>query len=526
MKKKLTIGLGTVLLIFIVGSIVVVQNLQSILSNQQIINKQDAVIARYNQMLFQIKSSQAELYRHQAGYTRNIDDLVEFIEGFDTNLNVSLKAYSSDISNAVCLQCHEDVQERVSKFNAILTEARESLSTYKEDVSILITSRDSDQQMVYEELATENGIKLVSLVGDIQHIADIMRLQVKDKGAQLISRSLILIFLTLTVSFLLAVIVIFLLMKSITGPIESLVNAIEDIPSGKYSKVDVASKDEIGFLADTINQMTESLQKTNLEKDRLLSQLQEFNRNLEGRVKEATSELQTANENLLRSETLTAVGTLAAGVSHEVSTPLNSILGFTQFLLSEMDEADQMKGDMKAIEQEALRAKRIVQGLLNFARTSKHEAEVVDLNSILSEILTLLFYQPSMKSIVLKKDMERDLLKVEADPSELKQVFFNLIINAVQSMPEGGELHIKTENYAEGVMVTISDTGEGISEEKRRKIFQPFYTTKADGTGLGLSICYGIISSHGGDITIESTEGSGSTFRVYILAEEKEWQES
>jgi len=262
--------------------------------------------------------------------------------------------------------------------------------------------------------------------------------------------------------------------------------------------------------------MVEKLNSTMEEKDTLLRKLREFNEELEKKVKDATEELRLTHENMVRAETLAAIGTLSAGVSHEISTPLNTILGYTQLVASELNDDSPIKKDLQIIEQEVVRCKRIVQGLLDFARSPRYEEKLTDMNRILNETLTLLDYQPSMKRIVIKKDMESNINQVEADQLQLKQVFINIILNAVQAMPEGGELKITTRNINNGIEVAISDTGIGIPEAERKKIFQPFYTTKRDGTGLGLSISYSIIKEHGGEIYVDSEIGKGTTFRIFL----------
>ena len=306
-------------------------------------------------------------------------------------------------------------------------------------------------------------------------------------------------------------------------PVNALIKGIQKIAGGDFSeRVQIntrnRNRDEIGFMAETFNNMAEKLNTIMTEKDGLLKTLQGFNEGLEKKVQEATEKLRLAQENMVRTETLAAVGTLAAGVSHEISTPLNTIIGFTQLTLSELDDTNPLKGDVRVIEQEAVRCKKIVQGLLNFAKPQKHEEKLTDINNIINETISLIEYQPSMKKIVIKKELDKGLASIDGDPMQLKQVFLNFILNSVQAMPEGGELRITTKNADKGIEISISDTGMGIPEEEHQKIFQPFYTTKKDGTGLGLSISYGIIKGHGGEIFVKSSQGSGATFRISLPA--------
>lgn len=517
MKKKLLSGLGLVFLISAISAMVVIKNLDSIVANQKLINEQDVIIAKYNEMLFQMKGAQSELYRHQAGYSRNIDDLVNYIDSFDDNMDFLSRQYSSHHRDIACMQCHHKIEERLTSLKTIFLEIKNHIKQYKQDMSILITTNDRTQMRILENACTKKGTIIIGLLEKMKHAADKMREEIKNKRNILINRSRSMISITIALGFILSITVFIVLIRGITVPVNSLITGIQKIASGDFSqRVDVTTKDEIGFMAKAFNDMTEKLSNMNKEKDRLLHTLQGFNEELEKKVKDATEKLRLTQENMVRAETLAAIGTLAAGVSHEISTPLNTIIGFIQLTISEMDDANPIKGDMRVIEQEAMRCKKIVQGLLNFAKPQKHEERLTDINNIINETLLLIEYQPSMKKIVIKKDMDGKLVLIEADHLQLKQVFLNIILNAVQAMPEGGELKIMTRNVNEGVEAVISDTGTGIPEEDRKKIFQPFYTTKKDGTGLGLSISYGIIKEHGGEIYVESDSGRGSTFRIFL----------
>jgi len=399
----------------------------------------------------------------------------------------------------------------------IFSEIKNLIKDYKEDVSILITTNDESQIKFLESAATPKGNTITELLEKVRHAADKMRDEIKNKRNILINRSQIAIFVIIFLTLIFSLIIFIAVIRGITIPVNSLIKGIQKIGSGDFSqRVDVNTKDEIGFMAKAFNNMTERLSAMNEEKDRLLHTLQGFNEELEKKVKEATEKLRLTQENMVRAETLAAIGTLAAGVSHEISTPLNTIIGFVQLTISETDNNSPVKGDLKVIEQEAMRCKKIVQGLLNFAKPQKHEKRLTDINNIINETLSLIEYQPSMKKIVIKKDMDTKLVQIEADHLQLKQVFLNIILNAVQAMPEGGELKTMTRNANGGVEAAISDTGTGIPDEDRKKIFQPFYTTKKDGTGLGLSISYGIIKEHGGEIYVESDAGRGSTFRIFL----------
>ncbi len=517
MKKRLISGLGLVLFIFTIGAMVVIKNLNTIVVNQNLINEQDIIIGKYNEMLFQMKGAQAELFRHQAGYTRNIEDLVNYIGLFDENMGFLSRQYAGHIHDVACMQCHTKIEERLTSLKGIFTEINTMIKDYKEDVSIMITTDDENQMRFLESAATQKGNTISGHLEKIRHAADKMREEIKGKRNALINRSQIVIFSTIFLTIVLSLVIFIVLIRGITGPVNSLIKGIQRIASGDFSqKVELHTKDEIGFMAEAFNGMAERLSTMIDEKDRLLRTLQDFNLELEKRVKEATDKLRLTQENMARAETLAAVGTLAAGVSHEISTPLNTITGFVQLTLSNLDDTSAIKGDLKVIEQEALRCRKIVQGLLNFARPQKHEEKLTEINGIINETLSLIEYQPSMRKINIKRDLNRKLRPVDADPLQIKQVFLNLILNAIQAMQEGGELRVVTDNTSSGIKVEVSDSGIGIPEGEVQKIFQPFYTTKKDGTGLGLSISYGIIKEHGGDIYVRTSSDKGTVFVILL----------
>ena len=517
MRKKLIVGLGLVFFISTVSAVVVIKNLNNMIANQKLINEQDVIIGKYHEMLFQMKGAQSELYRHQAGYSRNIDDLVNYIDAFDDNMMFLSRKYSSHHHNIQCMQCHLEVEERLTSISGIFSGIEGHIKQYKQNVSILITADDKSQIGILEKAATEKGNVIIGLLEKIMHVANKMRGEIRNKRNMLIDRSQSVITLTIAFAFAFSIAISLAVFRGITVPVNSLIKGIQKIASGDFQqRVEVRTRDEIGFLAQAFNNMTEQLHVMNKGKDVLLQALKEFNEDLEKKVQAATEELRLAQENMVRTETLAAIGTLSAGVSHELSTPLNSILGYTQLIIAETDNGNPIKDDLRLIEQEAMRCKNILQGLLNFARAPIYEEKLTDINKVIDDTIALVEYQPAMKKIIVKKDLDGALAPIYGDPLQLKQVFLNLVLNAMQAMPNGGEMKLKTGNTQNGIEAVISDTGAGISEDEKKKIFQPFYTTKPNGTGLGLSITYGIVKEHGGEINVESSPGQATRFKISL----------
>ncbi len=225
--------------------------------------------------------------------------------------------------------------------------------------------------------------------------------------------------------------------------------------------------------------------------------------------------LKEAQEQLVQSAKLAAVGELAANVAHEINNPLTTILGYSE-LLSEEEDPENIKRDLAIIESESLRAREIVQQLLEFSRKRKLELKEVDVHDTIDGVLKLV--SPNIKQSRVKVHRKyTDVPKVLVDENQIKQVFLNLINNAIQAMPEGGDLVIETETMGQYLMIAIADTGMGIPDDVSRRIFEPFFTTKQDkGTGLGLPISYRIVQEHGGRIEVKSRVDEGSTFRVFL----------
>jgi signal transduction histidine kinase len=316
------------------------------------------------------------------------------------------------------------------------------------------------------------------------------------------------------------------LVKMITSPINALVEATERIARGDLSqRVHVATDQELERFALAFNSMCDSVQKTQGE-------LELHNQNLEQMVRERTQKLEEAQQQVLQSEKMAAVGQLAAGVAHELNNPLGGILGYAQFALEKVQKGSLGETEIAAfsrylsdIELQARRCKMIVKNLLKFSRTSsKEEFDLVDVNASLEEVFLFTSHQLGMKDIHLIRQLQPDLPHIVGNANSLQQVFTNIIINSMQSMSEGGELLVHTSleppvgEFGGAVAIMFKDSGSGIPKENLSKIFEPFFTTKrvGEGTGLGLAVSYGIVRDHGGDIKAESTLGVGSTFTVVL----------
>jgi len=244
-------------------------------------------------------------------------------------------------------------------------------------------------------------------------------------------------------------------------------------------------------------------------------QLAQYAERLEDMVEERTQELREAQEKLLRQQKLATLGQLAGSINHELRGPLGNIKSGAYFLEMAIDDPDEEVNEtLELLQQEVDRAESIVSSLLNFVRTEEPQRESVDLNGLLNDLLDDVDISDRVKVF---QEMEPDLPVISADPEQLRRIFRNLITNATEAMPEGGELTIETEAVdSNAVRAVVSDTGGGISEENQEKIFEPLFSTKSDGVGLGLALAQMLVEAHGGRIGVESDEGQGSTFTVRL----------
>jgi two-component system, NtrC family, sensor kinase len=228
-------------------------------------------------------------------------------------------------------------------------------------------------------------------------------------------------------------------------------------------------------------------------------------------------------EQMSQTEKLTSLGLLAAGVAHEVNTPLAVISNYIQMLAKQMPDGDPRQAIIEKIVKQTFRASEIVNNLLNFSRTGAAEAADIDVNRVVEETLSLVSHPLKTSQIQVVKHLSESLPAVRGSANKLQQVFLNLFLNARDAMPGGGLLEIRTGAHNGGVEIEVVDTGAGIPREHINRIFDPFFTTKPNGrgTGLGLSVSYGIIKEHSGKIDVRSTPGKGTSFHVEFPAVRK-----
>lgn len=339
----------------------------------------------------------------------------------------------------------------------------------------------------------------------------------KDTTARVMLTFILMAFLCVV----LLLIILYFSTTKIIRPLQKMVVATEEIARGDLShKVTVNSKDEIGHLAESFNKMTLKLKTAN-------EQLVEWGKTMEEKVKERTAELTKMHAQLVQSEKLASLGKLSASIAHEINNPLGGILIYSHLLLEDTAEDSPYYNNLKKIAQETSRCKDIVKGLLEFARPREPEKTLLDIHEILDRSLSIMENQEIFQNIDLKKIFASRLPKIIADSTQLQQVFMNIILNAAEAMNGTGIMTLST-SLSEGdksIEIKFSDTGPGIKEEDKKRLFEPFFSTKegGKGTGLGLAISYSIIQKHHGTIEVQTELGKGSTFIVRLpVSEDRE----
>jgi len=313
-------------------------------------------------------------------------------------------------------------------------------------------------------------------------------------------------------SVILLLVILFFITSSIIQPLQQMVNATNKIANGDLShKVNINFQDEIGQLGHSFNRMTENLKKAN---EKLIL----WGKTLEKRVEERTQELREMQDSFMRSEKLASLGKMAAGVAHEINNPLTSILLNTHLMLEKVEKNSRFRENLNLIADETSRCSEIVKGLLEFSRQNPPEKNFADVNDLINLTLSILENQVAFQNIKIIKNLDKNLPQIQIDINKMKQVFWNLMINSAEAMPEGGTLTLisRLSENSKYIEIEFKDTGLGISKENLNKLFDPFFTTKGGGTGLGLAVSYGIIEQHKGKIEVQSKKYQGSTFAISL----------
>jgi signal transduction histidine kinase len=309
-----------------------------------------------------------------------------------------------------------------------------------------------------------------------------------------VSQGAILVFFP--IFFIVGIGMLFFISSNVVKRLMLLINVMERTGKGSYPHLSIPAArgnahDEVGVLIDRFNIM-------------------------EDQLAERAAEIERKNKELMQTKKLAAIGTLAAGVAHELNNPLNNIYLSAQVLSKESGEGcgPEVKEAVSDILGQTVRVKRIVGDLLEFARGREPRRQTVILDDLIRGVYSKLTVDTGKVQFSLDSDPPNAV--IAADQEQMEQIFINLFTNAVEAMPNGGELAVRVRSADDAVTISVTDSGKGIPRESQDKVFEPFYTTKDKGTGLGLAIVFNIIRKHYGEVNVASDEGKGTTFTITL----------
>jgi len=306
--------------------------------------------------------------------------------------------------------------------------------------------------------------------------------------------------------------------RVVHNPVRLLQTATVRVAKGELGlQIPVTSHDEIGDVAQSFNEMSNKLQLAQAE-------ITAWARTLEERVEEKTRELRQAHQRMLHVEKMATIGKMAAVVAHEINNPLSGILTYSRLVkrwilksAPTVPKSEEMAGSLDIIAAESKRCGDLVQNLLSFSRVSPMNLTWCDLSPVIDRCVKLVQHKMDLAGVQLNLELASDLPPVHCDPAQIEQVVLAMMINAIDAMPQGGNLWITAQAIESQVTLTVRDDGIGIPEEHLAHIFEPFYTTKeSGGSGLGLAISQNIVERHGGSIEVDSVVGRGTTFRIVL----------
>jgi len=385
----------------------------------------------------------------------------------------------------------KEIGTRVNPFDMSLFQNRRSEGIYRvngEEVLGMVKPILSDERCY---LCHGVGRKVIGVLN--------LNFSLADTTQKLRETTQFFMFSTVVIIILLSAGISFILLRFVRRPIQTMAGKIAEVETGDLSvRLDPLCDDEMGRLMRSFNSMVLNLEQAQKALEQCHYQQME------------------------RADRLASVGEMATGIAHEIKNPLAGISGAITVLADDFAEDDPRKEIVRQVLEQIARLDKTATDLLYFGRPGKPEISYVDVNALVKKTLFFVSQHPEARNIHRVKELTRDLPAVGADEKQIQQVLFNVIINAIQAMKDGGTLTIVTDSVRrdgqEHVRIQVSDTGKGIAAGDIEKIFVPFYTTKTQGTGLGLPICKNLMVQNGGGLDVESRLGEGTTFTIELPA--------
>lgn len=474
MRKRIFICLIAFSLLSILGGLYIIISLQKTTTTHGTIVKLHQVEILREQLLIQVKKVQADLSLKGTRFARDIDTLISHVISMGEVIDS-------------CFQCHH-----ADGVKANLDSLHEETEEYKQALSRVFTFRANAKRLKREEdYAFKIGEDLIRNLNEmIGKTNKILTKRTQSAMAQ-INRSKNILTFFIMVWPLAAIGLAFLFFRRISEPVATLLLATRKLKAGKLDHRISGLKDEFGEVAASFNDMADSL-------------------------KEQMQKMQ-------RTEQLIVFGEYAAKLAHEIKNPLAGIKVSLEVLAQELTLSEEDRGVLTKISAEIGRIESLLKNLLDYAKPPKPVLMPVEVNKILDRAIHFSrkhkpFGSDGSGEIRVEKNFDPDLPEIMADPMQLQQAFLNLLLNAIDAMPEGGALSLNTRcsRTGDGMEIEITDSGRGIADDLKEQIFKPFYTTKPKGTGLGLAITKQLIDQNGGSIAVEKNRPEGTTFRVTI----------
>jgi len=411
-----------------------------------------------------------------------VEILIENREALNTLAENLLQ--EKDVRSVKIIGDNEQVLVDITKPGQLRDEYKETMSVYvakgsDQNISDRFTLALKDNSSSQPERDREEMIGYIEAVFSKKSIFDTI---------DAMRRSMFLAALAATV---IGCIIALYYSRSIVKPVRRLASATTRIARGDWeSKLPIDSMDEVGQLTQSFNKMSESL----IEKRK---------------------ELEATYKELAKQERMAEIGNFSMMIAHELKNPLGIIKGAIDIIAKEGVKAEVSRTMMGYIQDEVKRLNRLVEDFLSFARPNPAHKSFVDINHVVNKIVNLIpLPEFKEKEITLTVQLAEDIAEVNVDEHQMYQAIVNIFNNAIQAIPHQGEITVKTESAPSGILITIMDTGVGISDEEKEKVFEPFFTKKQSGTGLGLAVVRKIIDNHKGKITITAREGGGTIFSV------------
>ena len=474
MKRKIIIALVLFSLIFLVSGYAVVSTIERTsgdLNNLLLLHQVEIV---REQLLIELKRTQLNLQLKNTRYAQNVNTIVDQVMELDTVVQV-------------CFECHH-----TSAVSLRLEALRESIEDYKEALSRVLTLSANARLLAAEQdRAFRIGSNIIAEVTNINDLA-IRKLRAHTTRAlEEGRRTKILLYAILAVTPLLALLLSTLFMRGFTKPVQTLISATRRLQRGDLDYRIEGLKDEYGEVAESFNRMA-------------------------GALKENLEHMQWA-------EQVVVLGELAGGVAHEIKNPLAGVKASVEVLSQDPSINAENRDVLTKVAEQVKRMEVLIKSFMNFARPPAPQFMPTNMHAVIDSTVLLaqrhpLFSPHREGRITLVKEYDPMLPTLTADPTQLQQVFMNLLLNAAEAMPDGGLITIRTsyDPDTETVEVRCSDSGKGVDALIRDKIFQPFFTTKVKGTGLGLSITKRLVEQQGGNIRFENSEGGGVVFIITL----------